>query len=746
MRVPDLHFSRARFVFVAVAVVLVASLLTTYSVGNAVLRKAEERTFHEEITRQLQQTFSTLQDAETGQRGFLLSQRAEYLAPYDSAIDEIATQLRRLHGAAERGGLPPEAVASLERATRAKIAEMARSIQLARQEGFPAAVEMVNDDLGRKFMDEIRASVAELEAHEKARIEQLHDESRWLTNLRTATFLGTILLNFGFLAWAFRRIRREMAQRFVADLEAQRHRDILAVSLASIGDAVIITDTHSVITFLNDVALELTGWTREAAMGQPCSKVFRIVNETTRAVVESPVEMVLRTGKIVGLANHTLLIRRDGSEVPIDDSGAPVREADGTVRGVILVFRDFSHYKRAEQEQKELKRRLEVANKAKDDFIAALSHELRTPLTPVLATLSTWESGVDLPEPLAADVQMLTRNVRLEVRLIDDLLDLTRIARGKMTLHRERADVHALLGAVVEIFRADLERRQVRLGVRTAAARHWVDGDPTRLQQVFWNLLGNAVKHTPDGGRIEIVTANEGDNLRVTFADNGHGMSPQTIEGLFRPFERVAETPAYRGGGGLGIGLSISQSLMEAHGGRIEARSAGEGLGSSFVVVMPVSEQASDESLSDSHEGRSPVRGAPLSLLLLEDHRDSADVIARILRSMGHAVEVAHTVQQALTVIRERSFDLVLSDIGLPDGTGIDFLTEARTFTDTPMIALTGYGMEDDVANYREAGFLRQLTKPIRFEQLSEILESFAASRGRPGGLNVRSQPPATDQ
>jgi len=726
MKARELSLAGVRSVFFAMSAVLAVTLVGTYLAGNAVIDTTKRRLLHEGLEGDVQEAFSTLKDAETGQRGYLLTRRAEYLEPYESAREVIDARLRRLRAAADNGDLPVALVDKFERLTRTKMSELAATIADARRHGLPTTAEFVQSDAGKRTMDAIRATLEEIEAHEKHEREEIDASARGLTNLRTMAFAAAALVNLGFLAWAFRRIRREMARRYVADLEAQRHQDILAVSLASIGDAVIITDTSSRITFVNDVAVELTGWSREAALGQPCAKVFRIVDETTRAVVESPVELVLKTGKIVGQADPAVLIRKDGGEIPIDDSGAPVREADGALRGVVLVFRDFTHHKNAEREQAELKRQLEVANQAKDNFIAVLSHELRTPLTPVLATLSTWESGRALTPELAAEVKMLSRNVRLELRLIDDLLDLTRIARGQLTLHREVVDAHGLLAAVVEIFRADFERRQIRVAVRTAAERSVVEGDPVRLQQVFWNILGNAAKFTPDGGRIEIATSNDNGNLRVAFSDSGCGMSAGTLGGLFHPFEQP-ERPASRTGG-LGIGLTISRNLMHAHSGDIEAASEGPGRGAKFSVWMPA---LGDDQVpvATAHPVRREAEATrPLSILLVEDHVDSAGVMARILNSLGHSVEVAGTIAAGLAALRGGGFDLVLSDIGLPDGTGLEFIAQARAFCSTPMIAITGYGMENDVAKHRDAGFLRQLTKPIRYDQLEEMIADFVRS------------------
>jgi PAS domain S-box-containing protein len=728
-----------RFTFLTMAAVLVISLAAAWWVGRTTIRMGEEIVDGETTLRHVQKILSTMQDAETGQRGFLLTGRQLYLEPYESAVEDLPADLLRLRALTVEGQVPADLSRDFQRLIEEKIGELRSTIQLARDQGVASAVNMVLTNEGISKMDAIRAVYEKISHYEESRLHDARLASEMLARLRTWVFIAAAILNLGFLAWAYRRIRREMDRRQKADLEAHRHREILAVSLASIGDAVILTDTEAKIVFMNEVAEQVTGWSRSEAIGLKCSKVFRILNETTRAPVESPVDLVLRSGKVVGLANHTLLVRKDGTEVPIDDSGAPVRKPEGVVRGVILVFRDFSKHKATENELLALKDRLQAANKAKDEFLATLSHELRTPLTPVLATLSSWAKDSSLPAAMMAEVEMLSRNVHLEARLIDDLLDLTRISRGRLTLQKEEIDMHTLLAGVVEMSRHTIDMRGIRVALRAAAVRHFVQGDPARLQQVFWNIIGNAVKFTPDGGRIEIVTANEKDNLRVTIADNGRGMTKEAIDHLFQPFERTSERAGYQPGG-LGIGLTISQNLMLAHGGRIEARSAGPGLGSTFVTCMTAlttnPKTIATAPPGESHNG--DTRRA-LSLLLVEDHEDTAMVIARLMRGLGHQTQTSHTVADALGKLHTCAFDLVLTDIGLPDGTGIELLSQARDFCATPMVALTGYGMEDDLARYREAGFIVQLTKPIRFEQLEQLLTDFGNGNIPASGLAAHS-------
>ncbi len=312
-----------------------------------------------------------------------------------------------------------------------KLSELQQTVGLRRTQGLAPALAILQTNYGKHVMDAIRAQVAQMTAVKESALAKAHRKVDLFVIFSRIIIGLSTMLNLGVLAWAYRRIKEESIAREMAAIELRDQKELLEVTLASIGDAVIVTDNEGRITFLNEVAEKLTGWSSAEAAKAPCTKVFRIINESSRQTVESPVDKVLRLGTIMGLANHTLLIRKDGSEIPIDDSGSPIKEANGTIRGVVLIFRDFSEHKAAENKLIEANKALETANQAKDQFLAALSHELRTPLTPVLATLTTWEASDELPAPFLADVQMLRRNVELEARLIDDLLDLNRIVKGQ---------------------------------------------------------------------------------------------------------------------------------------------------------------------------------------------------------------------------------------------------------------------------------------------------------------------------
>jgi CheY-like chemotaxis protein len=341
----------------------------------------------------------------------------------------------------------------------------------------------------------------------------------------------------------------------------------------------------------------------------------------------------------------------------------------------------------------------------------------------VVATLAIWESDKRLSPELQEDVKLMRRNVELEARLIDDLLDLTRIVKGKLPLHFETADVHALVTAVTRIYQSEIHAKQLKLDLQLDAERHFARVDTGRLQQVFWNILKNATKFTPEEGRIGIQTRNVDGSLKVLFTDEGIGMTRELLGRLFRPFEQGAGDNVRRYGG-LGLGMAISKALIEAQSGEIAAQSAGPNCGSSFTVTLPVVEENPETASPEETTIRPDAR--PVRILLVEDHADSAFALKRALSQSGHDVILASTVADAKALVSSDPFELILCDIGLPDGTGLDFIRHVRSFSQVPAVALTGFGMESDVKECLDAGFNMHLTKPINLQRLSDVIQTLA--------------------
>jgi PAS domain S-box-containing protein len=716
--------SKTTTIFAGVALITVASILLLFSIDWKANAQIADDDIHRIAISHLRAMLLAVADAETAQRGFLLTGDDHFLIPYQQALVRIPMAIRSLNHDADvpRPRLSHPDVDELTRLIQPKVAEMAQVLDIRRTQGLNAAIALVKNGSGIQQMELIRARAQQLMDREELSLRAgLADEARW-NNTRVAIYGVAGIIDLGFLLWAYRRLTDESIALEATARDLAREKDLLQVTLASIADGVIVTNLQGRITFINEVAQSLTGWSNHEALGQPCNRVFNAASEQTHNLLPSAVDKILRDGHIVGLADDTILIRRDGTEVSIDPSGAPIREPDGTVRGVVLVFRDFTERRGAEGRLLKAKSDLEAAGAAKDQFIATLSHELRTPLTPVLALLSTWLEDDRLPPALHDDVQMLRRNVELEARLIDDLLDVTRIVQGKLTLNKETTDVHQLLRGTAEMYRSEINAKSIRMSMRLEAGRHHVQADPARLQQVFWNILKNAIKFSHTNGSLQVATETGPDGkLQITFVDDGIGMSPETLKRLFAPFEQGAQEIGQRYGG-LGLGMAISKALVDAHGGDLSATSEGPGHGSSFTLAIPsVDTSAAPHPNATSANSESPP-ARQLEILLVEDHADTAFVMTRLLRKLGHNVQTSETVASAVRLAAENEFDLLLSDIGLPDGNGIDLIRQLRRGSTIPAVALTGFGMDSDVVKCREAGFDAHLTKPVNFQKLEVLI------------------------
>jgi PAS domain S-box-containing protein len=417
--------------------------------------------------------------------------------------------------------------------------------------------------------------------------------------------------------------------------------------------------------------------------------------------------------------------------------GVPVRDEDGRVTRWFGTCTDVDDYKRAEQAIKESRDALEAANNAKDQFLAVLSHELRTPLMPVLMTVQALQDDRSpTPAALADALDVIRRNVELEARLIDDLLDLTRISKGKLQLNVDTVDLHAVIRSAMDICSVDVMGKRLGTTLDLTATRHHVRGDPARLQQVFWNLIKNAIKFTPAGGHVTVHTWDDPSgavNARVT--DTGIGIEPAALSRIFDAFEQ-ADQSVTRQFGGLGLGLAISKALVDLHGGRLSASSPGVGRGSTFTLEMRPSSAAATAPAHPGDGDAAPAavaagleqKPADIRILLVDDHHDTNRAMARLLQRLGYDVQTADSVRSALEAAGERKFDLLISDIGLPDGSGLELMRELLQRHPIKGIALSGFGMEEDVKKSKEAGFYEHLTKPINFKRLETAIRDLTTA------------------
>jgi PAS domain S-box-containing protein len=679
-------------------------------------------------------------------------------------------------------------------------------------------------------------------------------------------------------------INIDISARKRAEEALREQHEWFRVTLSSIGDAVIATDTKGVVTLLNPVAESLTGWKQQEAAGQPLERVFRIVNERTRREVENPALRAIREGVIVGLSNHTVLIARNGTETPIDDAGSPIRDADGKTVGAVLIFRDVTVRRRAERMQAELFERervarqseraaretaeaaelrlklaldggrlgtwdyniaagkvacspgfeqihgyqpgtfpgtfeafqdeihpedrdrvlmaireaidqqrdhhieyrivrkdgsvrwlegrgclflddhqspdrmigvcvdvterrqaseadnqarlaAEEANRTKDEFLAMLSHELRNPLSSILGWASVLRSGQMPLERATQALEVIDRNARLEAQLVESLLDLSRITAGKLQLDSERIELAALLGSVMDSLRPAADEKGINLQISTEPDVVIV-GDSARLQQIFSNLLTNAVKFTPRGGQVQVRLCRVGSNAQIQVADDGGGIDSDLLPHIFDRF-RQGESTKGRSHGGLGLGLAIVRELVQAHGGSVLAESPGRGRGSTFTVTFPIPAviPAHIEAASSRlvHTGNASISG--LQVLVVDDDADARELIGLTLDSRGARVHLVTSAGEALESISHDRPDVMIADIGMPQEDGYALIQTVRaqerehSHTRLPAIALTAYASTTDRDQALAAGYDLHLAKPVGPADLTQALAAFRKTK-----------------
>ena len=482
----------------------------------------------------------------------------------------------------------------------------------------------------------------------------------------------------------------------------------------------MLDPTGNIVTW-NAGAQKIKQYTAEEITG----KNFACFYTAEDVAADKPQRNLREAARTGHIREQGLRVRKDGSTFHAEVVLTVLRDNAGEIRGFSKVTRDMTDQIRS-RETEAAKIAAEKASKAKDDFLAALSHELRTPLTPALAAANYLAvNAAKLPAEFAQDVEIIKRNVRLQARLIDDLLDLTRVTRGKLDLQFEEVDAHILVGDAIEIANSAIAAKKLKLSAHMNAKKHYIRADSIRIQQVFWNLINNAVKFTPPGGKIDIRTSND-DHGRFQFeiTDNGIGIEVERQTALFMPFEQ-ADPSLSRQFGGLGLGLAISKHLLDLHGGAIEAYSRGRSHGSTFKLTLDAVTKRTEKSGVDSQTPRKPAKS--LRILLVEDHSDTRQTLSRLLTHFGHQISVADNTQSALKIMGSQEFDVVLSDIGLPDGSGYEVISQAKRKQPVKAVAITGFGTDEDIRRGKAAGFDFHLVKPIDLHELRNVLDQVGA-------------------
>jgi PAS domain S-box-containing protein len=516
----------------------------------------------------------------------------------------------------------------------------------------------------------------------------------------------------------FAKVTRDLTERKAAEEQLRASEEQFRKLVESVEEyAIYMLDPNGNVASWNSGAEKIKQYSAKEIIGKNFA-CFYTPQDIAAGRPQRNLEEARRHGHT---RDDGLRVRKDGSTFPAEVVLTIVRDDSGEVRGFSKVTRDVTDQLRT-REMEAARMAAEKANQAKDDFLAAVSHELRTPLTPALAAASYLASNADkIPHEFNTEVGTIRRNIQLEARLIDDLLDLTRVARGKIELRFDRVDAHAIIRDSLDIAQGDIEEKRLNVLTDLQAEKRQIWADPIRIQQVFWNVINNAVKFTPAGGQIEIRTSNDNhQHFKMEVIDNGIGIEQGQQASLFKPFTQAGPAVT-RQFGGLGLGLAISKQLIDLHDGEISVYSRGAGCGATFNITLDTVPSQVGQTGVTARTPHKPVKS--LRILLVEDHGDTRRTLSRLLSHFGHDISVADCTQTALEIVESKEFDVVLSDIGLPDGSGYDVISQAKRKRPVKGVALTGYGTDEDVRRGKEAGFDFHLTKPVDFHELRSVLE-----------------------
>lgn len=568
--------------------------------------------------------------------------------------------------------------------------------------------------------------------------EHLHRHGRWVGEIKHMRKDGQVIIDN--TRWVLDRDEQgrpasiletntDVTERRRAEAALTASEEKFRSLIQSLPAAVYTCDCEGRIQLYNAAAVEL--WGREPEIGKDlwCGSL-RIYSSdgAPLELIHCPMARTLHEGR--GVRGDEIIIERpDGTRRHVLPYPDPIFDADGRMTGAVNMLLDITELKRTEILLRDAKDVAELANQSKDRFLAVLSHELRTPLTPVLLTVAALEQDPGLLPESREDLRMIKRNIELETRLIDDLLDLSRITSGKLALDIEAVDLNDVVRQVCSICAPQAREQAVFLEVELDDEAGMVAADSARLQQVLWNVLKNAIKFTPESGIIQVSTARRNDGYcEVRVLDPGIGIPAERLPHVFNAFEQGGSNIT-RQFGGLGLGLAICKALMELHHGTIRAESAGVDQGATFIVELP------SKTMTTTAKIRLAAPPAnmtlpQLKLLLVEDHADTARILSRHLVKAGVTVTQASDVNSAITLVESQSFDLLVSDLGLPDGTGYDVMRQVQV-RGIPGIAMSGYGMEEDMRRSREAGFAEHLVKPIDLRELIAAIRRVSKLHGK---------------
>ena len=552
--------------------------------------------------------------------------------------------------------------------------------------------------------------------------------------------------------WSF----RDVTQRQESVLIARR----LAAIVDNSDDAIVGKDLNSIITSWNNGAERIFGYSADEMIG---TSIMRLIPQELQSEEEEILARIRRGERYDNF--DTIRLTKDGRQLHVSLTISPIKDANGNVVGASKIARDITNRKLAEEALKEAQKVAEAANtekarlleseraarseaerasRMKDEFLATLSHELRTPLNAVLGWANALRADHPRAEELAEGLETIERNARVQAQLIDDLLDMSRIISGKVRLDVQRLDLPAIVAASIDTVRASASAKGVRLQIVIDPLDAPVSGDPNRLQQVFWNLLNNAIKFTPKEGRIQVLLERVDSHVEVSIIDTGEGISPEFLPYIFDRFKQ-ADASTTRRHRGLGLGLSIVKQLVELHGGSVRAKSAGLGQGATFIVSLPLIVLHPPPDEWERKHPQSKPRDVPalptislknVTVLVIDDEPDARNLLKQLLQSAGAAVYLARSAEDGMQHLLTKSVDVLICDIGMPDEDGYSLIRRIRALNDgykseVAAVALTAYARLEDRTEAIRAGFQNHLPKPVEPAELLAVVHSLANPRSK---------------
>ena len=511
---------------------------------------------------------------------------------------------------------------------------------------------------------------------------------------------------------------------------------LLAAIVDSSDDVIVSKNLKGIVTSWNAGAKRVFGYEPHEMIGQP---ILRLIPPDRRNEEDLILERLRRGERIDHF--ETVRVGKDGRPIEVSLTISPVRNTAGAIVGASKIARDITEQKRLVRQLSEANERLSQADRMKVEFISTLSHELRTPLNAIVGWVQMLKEGATREETQEG-LAVIERNIRVQSQLINDLLDMSRIESGKLSLDIQRIDLPTAITAAIDSIRPTAVTKDVRVTSAFASVNGIVMGDKNRLQQIIWNLLTNAIKFTPKGGRIHVTLARVNSHVEIAVADNGVGISPEYLPHIFERFSQ-ADASSTRRHGGLGLGLSIAKHLVELHGGTISARSEGVGRGTTFRVDLPLlpvhqdSDQLSaDQRSAEVGESCSDQDLQGVKVLIVEDEADSAEVVRRILDRRGAIVTVTNEMEGGLAAFQKELPDVILSDIGMPEHDGYEFMLRLRALPNgqsVPAVALTALARSEDRTKALRAGFQMHVAKPVDAEELVAVVRNLANLRAQKG-------------